>query len=181
MINLKEALVRKNRDNNVSELIYSEVIDFLKQNYKFKLRGEYRTEIEKYIKFQDGIVDVLCNVGVSNDKITSLTDGLFNFNYIDGYFDCRDCENLNSLEGAPKYVGGDFDCNGCEKLKSLEGAPEKVGGFFDCSNCPNLESLEGAPEKVGGFFDCRDCENLNSLEGAPKIIKDRFYHDKNLK
>ena len=102
MISLKEALVRKNRSIDTDELIYSEVIDFLKQNYKFKLRGEYRTEIEKYIKFQDGIVDVLCDIEVSNKAITSLSNNLFTFNIIAGSFSCRKCMNLKSLEGAPK-------------------------------------------------------------------------------
>ena len=155
MISLKEALVRKNRNNNVSELVYSEAIDFLKQNYKFKIPREYKNEIEKYIKFQDGIIDVLCDIEVSNKTITSLSNNLFKFNTITGNFDCRSCNNLTSLEGAPK----------------------EVGGYFDCSRCENLNSLKGAPEKVGGDFYCDKCNNLKSLEGAPKVIKGRFIHD----
>ena len=134
MISLKEALVRKNRNNNVSELVYSEVIDFLKQNYKFKFRGGYRNEIEKYIKFQDGIIDVLCDIEVSNKTITSLSNNLFKFNTITGSFSCSECDNLTSLEGSPKKVGGDFDCSNCPNLKSLEGAPKKVGGAFYYDN-----------------------------------------------
>ena len=156
MISLKEALVRKNRNNNVQELVYSEVIDFLKRNYKFKLPLKYRNEIEKYIKFQDGIIDVLCDIEVSNKTITSLSNNLFTFNIITGNFDCSDCINLKSLEGAPKEMNWNFYCD----------------------NCNNLESLEGAPEKVGGSFNCSDCPNLRSLKGAPKVIKGRFIHDK---
>ena len=159
MISLKEALVRKNRNNDVQELVYSEVIDFLKQNYKFKIPHGYRNEIEKYIKFQDGIVDVLCDIEVSNKTITSLSNNLFTFNIITGNFDCRGCNNLTSLEGAPK----------------------EVKKYFNCSRCNNLTSLEGAPEYVGEDFNCIRCENLKSLEGAPKVIKGRFIHDEYLK
>ena len=155
MISLKEALVRKNRNNNISELVYSEVIDFLKQNYKFKFPHGYRNEIEKYIKFQDGIIDVLCDIEVSNKTITSLSNNLFAFNIITGNFDCRGCNNLTSLEGAP----------------------EKIDGSFGCRNCPNLKSLEGAPKEVKGDFYCDFCKKLKSLEGAPKVIKGRFIHD----
>ena len=177
MIGLKEALVRKNRNNNVQELVYSEVIDFLKQNYKFKFPHEYKNEIEKYIKFQDGIIDVLCDIEVSNKTITSLSNNLFKFNTITGNFDCRGCNNLTSLEGAPKEVKGYFNCNRCNNLTSLEGAPKEVKKYFNCSRCNNLISLEGAPKEVNEYFDCGDCEKLESLEGAPKEVKGAFYCD----
>ena len=93
---------------------------------------------------------------------------------VDGWFDCSKCENLKSLVGAPEKVGGYFNCSCCENLKSLEGAPKEVGGWFDCSECENLTSLEGAPEKVGGRFECSWCKNLVSLEGAPKKVGEYF-------
>ena len=173
MISLKEALVRKNRDNNMSELVYSEVIDFLKQNYKFKFPHGYRNEIEKYIKFQDGIIDVLCDIEVSNKTITSLSNNLFKFNTITGSFSCSECDNLTSLEGAPKEVREYFSCNDCANLKSLEGAPEQTGSF-SCNDCENLKSLEGAPVKVDGSFSCNGCHKLKSLEGAPKEVHKHF-------
>ena len=177
MISLKEALVRKNRNNNLSELVYSEVIDFLKRNYKFKLPLKYRNEIEKYIKFQDGIIDVLCDIEVSNKTITSLSNNLFKFNTITGNFDCRSCNNLTSLEGAPEKIDGYFNCSNCKNLISLEGAPKAVKGYFNCNRCNNLTSLEGAPKEVNEYFDCSDCINLESLEGAPKEVKGDFYCD----
>ena len=91
-----------------------------------------------------------------------------------GDFDCLWCNNLTSLEGAPKEVGKSFDCSYCSKLESLEGAPKEVGGNFYCSKCSKLESLEGAPKEVGGDFDCRWCDNLTSLEEAPNVIGGNF-------
>lgn len=32
-------------------------------------------------------------------------------------------------------LGGDFTCKECESLQSLEGAPQKVGGSFYCNDC----------------------------------------------
>ena len=97
---------------------------------------------------------------VKNKSITSLTNGLFRWGKVSGNFDCSECDNLTSLEGAPEKVGESFDCSDCESLKSLKGAPKEVGRMFDCSNCENLKSLKGAPKKVGLEFFCANCKNL---------------------
>ena len=170
------SIVRKNRVADIDELKRDEILKFLNENYEFILYGD-PVALKEVIKIRDNIVDVSCEVRVINNKITSLTNGLFEFGVIDEYFDCSNCENLNSLKGAPKEVKGDFYCDKCNNLKSLEGAPEKIDGYFSCRNCNNLISLEGAPKEVGGYFSCRNCPDLKSLEGAPKVIKGKFIHN----
>ena len=63
-----------------------------------------------------------------------------------GYFTCEDCDNLTSLEGAPKEVGK-FYCRDCDKITSLKGAPEWVGGSFYCGGCPNLKITKSDRKK----------------------------------
>ena len=147
---------------------------------------------------KDGLYEVSSNgsINIKNEKITSLTSGLFIWTSVKGYFYCFRCKELKSLEGAPKEVGGSFSCHHCNSLKTLEGAPKEViGNFycyycnslktlegapkivkgnFDCAHCGELESLNGAPEDVGGFFSCSFCDSLKSLEGAPKYICGSF-------
>lgn len=79
------------------------------------------------------------------------------------------CEQLTSLEGAPKHVGGNFSCQKTP-IKSLEGAPINVGRNFICDEVDYLESLEGAPKHVGGTFSCSKCPSLTSLDGLPTTI-----------
>ena len=122
----------------------------------------------------DFVVDCSGDVFVKNRNIESLTNGMFRWGKVKTYFYCQHCDNLKSLEGAPKEVGGSFYCDHCDKLETLEGAPEKVNEDFWCNDCNNLKSLEGAPKKVGGYFYCRHCDNLKSLEGAPKEVGRNF-------
>ena len=100
----------------------------------------------------------------------------FPFGTVIGHFNCSECEELISLEGAPKEVGGSFCCSNCPNLTSLVGAPEEVGGSFSCNNCPKLTSLEGAPEKVGRNFSCQKT-SIKSLEGAPINVGGNFICD----
>ena len=118
----------------------------------------------------DFVVNCAGHVTVKNKSITSLTNGLFSWGEVDGFFNCGRCDKLTSLEGAPKKVGGDFCCHECNSLETLEGAPEEVGGNFYCSCCEKLISLEGAPKKVGAGLYCNGCINLKSLKGAPKKV-----------
>ena len=174
------SIVRKNRVADIDELKRDEILKFLNENYEFTLYDD-PVALKEVIKIQDNIVDVSCEVRIINNKITSLTNGLFEFGVVDGYFDCSDCPNLKSLKGAPKKVKRYFNCSNCNNLTSLEGAPKKIGGSFNCHNCPNLKSLEGSPVEVSRNFLCRGCKNLKSLEGAPIVIKGRFIHDEYLK
>ena len=140
--------------------------NWIKDNYKFS---------GKLTILDDFIVDCTGFAYVKNKSITSLTNGLFRWGRVSGNFDCSECDNLTSLEGAPEEVGKGFDCAYCSNLKSLQGAPQSVGGNFYCSHCINLTSLEGAPETVGGKFSCSMCENLKSLKGAPKKVGLEFF------
>ena len=141
------------------------VKEWIKDNYK--INGNLTIS-------DDFVVDCSGNVAVRNTSITSLTNGLFRWGVIGGGFNCNHCENLKTLEGAPKKTSGCFDCGRCDKLETLEGAPEEVGGYFNCSNCKNLKSLEGAPRIVGSGFYCNHCENLKTLEGAPEKVEGVF-------
>ena len=192
MISLKEALVRKNRNNDVQELVYSEVIDFLKQNYKFSLHlgtGERLPDYEKYITLRNSGSKILVDIANPNNHILdvtaedmpALTNGLFEFGNIDGFFICckdrayHQNKKLLSLEGAPKSVIG-FSCDSCIKLKSLKGSPRIVEGDFSCEHCDSLTDLVGAPKEVD-VFSCRWCKNLSSLKGAPYEVTRVFHCD----
>jgi hypothetical protein len=165
-------------DNDVQQnAIKTNVLKFLIDNYR--LDGRSINPDTKKIKIGDSpnkdgkyVVDVDGDVDVKNFNIYTLTNDLFVFGKVCGYFNCSRCEKLTSLEGAPKEVGGGFFCSD-NKLTSLEGAPKKVGGGFYCSD-NKLTSLEGAPEEVGGHFICSG-NKLTSLEGAPKEVGDGFY------
>jgi hypothetical protein len=137
---------------------------FLKENYN--ISGSYT--------ISNDIVDVKGSVTVENKKLTELTNGLFEFGFVSGLFDCSDCAQLTSLEGAPKKVNIGFICSRCSKLINLEGSPEEVGMSFICGNCTKLTSLKGAPNKVGGSFNCSNCPSLKTLEGAPDEVGDNF-------
>ena len=100
----------------------------------------------------------------------------FPFGIVSGHFNCSECEELISLEGAPKEIGGNFKFYLCPNLTSLVGAPKEVGKSFSCNNCPKLTSLEGAPEKVGGDFSCQKTL-IKSLEGAPINVGGNFICD----
>ena len=114
---------------------------------------------------------------------SDLIDGKFPFPFgeINGHFNCSDCDDLISLEGAPQKVKKDFFCAQCENLTSLEGAPKEVGQNFISFGCSKITSLEGVPEEVGGIFNCIKCPNLTSLKCLPKIIGYMLYVDKRFK
>ena len=124
----------------------------------------------KLIISDDLIVDCSGDVSVENINIDSLTNGLFRWGEVGGSFVCQCCNNLKTLEGAPKIVGESFYCDRCVNLKSLEGAPENVGRSFGCCGCSGLTTLKGAPKKTDNGFYCNSCINLTSLEGAPKEV-----------
>ena len=191
MKSLRESLLDDDLVDKTDKMIKGEIKSFLKENYTGSIKisrepnadGKYEVSSTK-------------NITVKNRNITSLTNGMFIWTTVDGYFDCMNCNFLESLEGAPKEVGGHFYCFSCPNLTSLKYAPEKVGGDFYCSfnkllksledspkevggnfychKCPGLTSLEGAPKKVGGDFHCYGCKSLKSLEGTPKIVDRDF-------
>ena len=141
------------------------VEEWIKNNYK--IDGNLTIS-------DDFVVSCTRNVTVKNKSITSLTNGIFRWGEVDGFFDCGNCNNLTSLKGAPEEVGDHFYCGYCEKLTSLEGSPKIVGSGFYCESCNNLTSLKGAPEKVEGVFNCNYCDKLTSLKGASKNVGGNF-------
>ena len=106
-----------------------EILSFLSSTYSAFEDNQYSIYKDK----DKWVVDVSQRLIVSNYDIQYLTNGLFEFGVVK-YFDCSDCENLKSLEGAPKVVKGSFICRNCPNLKSLEGAPKEVGGEFYCDD-----------------------------------------------
>ena len=164
MKSLRESLLDDNLVEKPDKMIKDEIKSFLKENYdglikiskKPNVVGKYEVSSTKSIR-------------VKNYNITSLTNGMFIWSTVDGYFDCNYCRSLKSLEGAPKEVGKGFRCSNCNSLKSLEGAPEKVGWGFYCHSCNSLKSLEGAPKEVGRNFHCYDCAGKVTVEDVKKI------------
>ena len=92
---------------------------------------------------------------------------------LNGNFDCSECGDLKSLEGAPDSVTGNFDCWKCKKLSSLEGAPDSVTGNFYCHHCTKLSSLEGIGVKylkqINGKIDLEDCPIKSHVLGLLKV------------
>ena len=164
MKSLRESLLDDNLVEKPDKMIKDEIKSFLKENYDGLIKiSKKPNAVGKYE------VSSTKNIRVKNYNITSLTNGMFIWSTVDGYFDCNYCRSLKSLEGAPKEVGKGFRCSNCNSLKSLEGAPEKVGWGFYCHSCNSLKSLEGAPKEVGRNFHCYDCAGKFTKEDVKKI------------
>ena len=151
-------------------VIKQEIIEWIQDNFvkvkKTKLKFDFSTT--------PITVDYDGNIEFKENR-DSLTNGMFQWGEVGGYFDCSYCQKLKTLEGAPKKVGGNFYCRDCNSITSLKGAPEKVEGYFGCLYCISLKSLEGAPKKVGSDFNCGGCASLTTLEGAPKNVGKNFH------
>ena len=142
--------IEDNVDDNNEEMIKGEILKFLDECYfceeRFKNTVPSQT-VQITTNKNQIIVNCHCSVHTAND-ITVLTNGLFEWGTIKGWFSCADCSKLETLKGAPSKVNGNFYCNGCP-ITSLEGAPEYVESGFNCSFCP-ITSLNGAPKEVEG-------------------------------
>ena len=70
-------------------------------------------------------------------------------------------------------LNGNFDCSECGDLKSLEGAPDSVTGNFYCHHCTKLSSLEGIGVKylkqINGKIDLEDCPIKSHVLGLLKV------------
>ena len=158
----KEGYVRK--ENNIK----LRVKDFLSNKNK---KDADIFKISKDGKYLDASGDVyIYDEDIHDGKLP------VPFGDVKGAFYCNNCDNLTSLEGAPKEVGGIFNCSNCRNLTSLDGAPKEVG-IFICTLCQSLTSLEGAPKKVEGSFNCYKCPSLASIEDLPKEIGGDLYID----
>ena len=156
-------------EDNIENLTVESLIeDFIRENYNTTAKIQIKKKVDKYIVSTKGYVEV------KNNNITELTNGLFEWDEVKGFY-CHGCTSLQSLKGAPKEIRGSFDCTDCSSLESLIGAPKKVGKSFSCIGCTSLQSLKGAPKEVGGYFYCNKCISLKSLEGAPEKVGRGFY------
>ena len=151
MKTLRESILDDDLVTKTDEMIKDEIKVFLKENFK----GASLCKISRTPN-SDGKYEVSStkDIEVKNYNITSLTNGMFIWTTVGGYFSCPMCKSLKSLEGAPEKVGGDFNCFGCPGLTSLKGAPKEVVWDFNCSMCESLKSLKGAPKEIGGDFIC---------------------------
>lgn len=86
---------------------------------------------------KDGYYEVSTDnkVEAKTTDIPAITNGIFIFTEVGGYFSIRNCKKITTLQGAPKKVGADFICTGCESLKSFEGGPERVQGVIKVDRC----------------------------------------------
>lgn len=112
----------------------------------------------------------VCVPGNLTFKDKSFTHFEVTFAPVQGDFDCSDCLNLTSLEGAPDRVEGNCYFDNCIRLTSFKGGPSWVGKSFISTMCTRLETLEGAPQYIGESFNCYFCSRLTSLSGAPEKI-----------
>ena len=154
MKTLRESLLDDELVKKADEIIIKDEIEsFLKENYDYiNYMGAIKISNKPN---KDGKYEVSStkNIRVKNYNITSLTNGMFIWSIVSGYFDCNYCRSLKSLEGAPKKVGDNFYCSRCNSLKSLEGAPKEVGGNFYCYNCASKFTIE-------------DVKKISNVKGA---------------
>ena len=132
MKSLRESLLDDDLVENTDKLIKDEINSFLKENFKGASSCKISRTPNKDGKYE---VSSTNDIKVKNQKITSLTNGMFIWETVDGDFICEGCYFLKTLKGAPKEVGKTFYCSYCESLESLEGAPKEVGEYFDCHHC----------------------------------------------
>ena len=141
--------IEDNVESNNKEFVLNEIKKFIEDNYRYI----YIKDCE--IVFDEKKDKYVVNYGQHaylNSDSKQLTNGLFEWGVVGGFFNCANCPELESLEGAPEEVKWYFYCENCTKLKSLEGAPEYVGADFYCHDCPNLHSLDGIGEVGGEIF-----------------------------
>ena len=77
------------------------------------------------------------------------------FGKVYGDFNMTHC-GVKTLRGCPHYCRI-FNCRFCNGITNLIGAPERVSYGFNCGYCKNLVSLEGVPDTINGDFDYSFC------------------------
>ena len=174
-------------DDNIKDTIYQ----FIHDNYHVTNIKDLTFKQDKTGKY---LVSVNHDVELKSDsKIKRLTNDLFEFDYINGYFSIEGSE-IETLENGPKKIKGWFNCTYCENLKTLEhmpvnatevycqhcysltslkGCPKRLYGF-DCSNCSNLKNLNNGPKEVINDYRCTHCDSLESLKGCATIVGNSF-------
>ena len=84
-------------------------------------------EIENYTINSKGEIDVKGNVNLGKMNFKELP---YKFGTVTGSFDVSSNKNLTSLKNCPYYVGDSFGCRNCSQIDSLEGCPKEVKGDF---------------------------------------------------
>ena len=119
---------------------------------KIERKSVRREDVEEYLKKyyisrkpfkisqtpnKDGYYEVSTDdkVEARTTDIPAITNGIFIFTEVGGYFSIRNCKKITSLQGAPRKTGADFICTGCESLTSFEGGPERVQGVIKVDRC----------------------------------------------
>ena len=148
MKTLRESLLDDDLVGKTDKMIKDEIKSFLKENYDGLIKISKKPNTDN--KYE---VSSTKNIRVKNYNMISLTNGMFIWSIVSGYFDCNYCRSLKSLEGAPKKVGDNFYCSRCNSLKSLEGAPKEIGGNFYCYNCASKFTIE-------------DVKKISNVKGA---------------
>jgi hypothetical protein len=123
--------------------------------------------LDAYEIFENGIINVNCNVNFSSTKLDRIP---IQFGIVNGFLNCHNIQ-LKSLKGCPSEVRDSFTC-AINQLISLEGGPMKVGRVFSCHS-NKLTSLIGGPTHVGMDYICEN-NQLISLEGIPNKINGSF-------
>ena len=135
-----------NEDLRSKNIVFEPQCDNLKilyPNIKVNYNADFKIVIsyDKILSLNEEFYKIL-----ENDNI-KIEDIIFeNCGEISLY----DINNFKKISDYGKFGEGikDFDCMNCGNLQSLEGAPEKVGGDFNCKEC-SLDFIELAKQKYG--------------------------------
>lgn len=167
-----DKLNKKMSKQTTKAAIKQEIIDWVINNTRPGVVKKTKSKFKFDFKTDPITVDYDGNIEFK-ENIDSLTNGLFQWGYINGGFNCVNCKQLKSLEGCPNEIIDGIDCDNCESLVDLKGAPNKVQDLH-CNGCKNLKSLEGLPDKLTRLY----LENCNSLKNFEALKK---HKDSNLR
>ena len=144
MKSLRESLLDDELVEKTDNLIRDGILDFLVKNYK----GSYKIS-EKPNK--DDLYEVSCTnrVNIINKNIKSLTNGMFIWTTVGGYFSCynnqltslnaSNCESLKELLCGENQLTS-LDINGCRALEYLSCSDNQLT-VLDVSGLTKLHSL----------------------------------------
>jgi hypothetical protein len=127
-----------NIESNIKDWIKKHLVNIGPEDFELK-KGPF-TEIigSVEIKYPEGYIINIKNKDVVlvnyKEKEKKLPDYIHFGSIIAGNFICLH-SNLISMRGFPQNVGGHFDCCFCENLESIEGAPRIVDKDFALVHC----------------------------------------------
>ena len=138
-----------------------EILEILNKNFVYYNEAQIN---------DSGIVTIdSCCVMKSDSELTNFP---FEFQKINGYFECNNTK-LNTLKGSPKIIYGGCYLSKCN-LRSLRYSPQIIAGSFYVDDNP-LISLDGIPKFIYGSFSI----TVHSYTPLLKILSvvgiDTFY------